>query len=140
MELRDALRAFGYPQSLKETKALLDNFDTNENYVFERDEFFYMLKTMGFVSPQVQIATLRVSSRYTSRRRVANGPGTPCPSETPSISTTGITKVLADVMKASSASWASAKVKLRSSTSICTSWAKRRTAARVMPCRISVPR
>ena len=47
MELRDALRAFGYPQSLKETKALLDNFDTNENYVFERDEFFYMLKTMG---------------------------------------------------------------------------------------------
>ena len=26
LELRTSLRAFGYPQSLKETKALLDNF------------------------------------------------------------------------------------------------------------------
>ena len=47
LELRSALRAFGYPLLLTETKALLDNFDTNMNYVFERSEFFYMLKTMG---------------------------------------------------------------------------------------------
>eukprot|EP00943_MAST-04B_sp_MAST-4B-sp1_P006621 g6621.t1 len=47
LELRTALRAFGYPQSLAETKALLDNFDTNMNYNFERSEFFEMMKTMG---------------------------------------------------------------------------------------------
>ena len=35
------------------------------------------------------------------------------------------------------ASFASSMVKLRSSTSICASFAKRKTAARVMPCRIS---
>lgn len=47
LELRTSLRAFGYPQSLKETKALLDNFDINLNYKFERSEFFEMLKTVG---------------------------------------------------------------------------------------------
>ena len=47
LELRTSLRAFGYPQSLKETKALLDNFDVNLNYKFERSEFFEMLKTVG---------------------------------------------------------------------------------------------
>lgn len=47
LELRTALRAFGYPQSLTETKALLDNFDTNMNYNFERSEFFEMMRTMG---------------------------------------------------------------------------------------------
>ena len=51
---------------------------------------------------------------------------------------TGITKALAEVMKASSAAFASSMLKLRSSTSICASRAKRSTAARVMPCRMSL--
>jgi hypothetical protein len=64
----------------------------------------------------------------------------PPPIAAPSISTTGMTKAEAEVMKASSAAFASSMVKGRSSTSICASRAKRSTAARVIPCRISVPR
>jgi len=50
LELRNALRAFGYPQTLVETKALLDYGDINGNNVFEKNEYDRMLKQFGITN------------------------------------------------------------------------------------------
>ena len=69
-----------------------------------------------------------------------DGAGRPSPSGRPSIATTGVTKAEAAVTKASAASAASATLKARSSTRSSPAAARRRVAARVMPCRIEVDR
>jgi hypothetical protein len=56
-----------------------------------------------------QTAARRISSMYISRRRAVTGPGVPSPTGLPSISTTGMTKDVAEVTKASSAACASAR-------------------------------
>ena len=53
LELRNALRAFGYPQTLMETKALLDYGDINGNNVFEKNEYDRMLKQFGITNSHV---------------------------------------------------------------------------------------